>query len=66
MEDNINVVRRGRGRPMEEGSFDRRFRFLGDDEYEYMIDALERELVENAGEVLREALATLYKFKTMR
>lgn len=59
-------IKRGRGRPKEEGSFDRRFRFLGDDEYEYMIDALERELNENAGEVLREALETLYKFKTMR
>lgn len=59
-------IKRGRGRPKEEGSFDKRFRFLGDDEYEYMIDALEDELVENSGEVLREALETLYKFKTMR
>lgn len=65
MEEN-NELRRGRGRPVEEGSFDRRFRFMGDEEYEYMIDALERELHENAGEILRDALETLYKFKTMR
>ncbi len=39
---------------------------MGDEEYEYMIDALERELNENAGEVLRDVLETLYKFKTMR
>lgn len=58
-------MRRGRGRPKEEGSLDRRFRFLGDDEYEYMIDALEEELHESAGEVLREALETLHRFKTI-
>lgn len=60
-----NIGKRGRGRPKEEGSFDRRFRFLGDDEYEYMIDALEEELHEGAGEVLREALETLHRFKTI-
>lgn len=62
MED--NVVRRGRGRPRVEGSFDRTFTFCGNDDHEYMRDTLTQELKKNGGEVLREALEMLHRFES--
>lgn len=62
MED--NVVRRGRGRPKKNESFGCTFTFLGNDEHEYMRDALENDLGKNGGEVLREALEMLYRFES--
>lgn len=63
MEDNNNVVRRGRGRPRKEGSFDRRIRFLGDEEHDYMLKTLENDLEKSAGEILRDALEMMYKIE---
>lgn len=61
MED--NVVRRGRGRPRKEGSFERTFTFLGNEEHEYMRGALADELDKSGSEVLREALEMMYKIE---
>lgn len=62
MEDN-NVMRRGRGRPKKNESFDRTFTFLGNEEHEYMRDALADELDKSGSEVLREALEMMYKIE---
>lgn len=59
------LERRGRGRPKKEGSFDRLFRFIGSEEHGYMLDALECELNKNGGDILREALETLHRFKNI-
>lgn len=61
MED--NVVRRRRGRPRKEESYNKRFCFLGDEEYDYMLKTLEDDLEKNAGEILREALEMMYKME---
>lgn len=58
-------IKRGRGRPKEEGSFERIFRFCGNDEHIYMRDTLIEELEKGGGDVLREALETLYRFKAI-
>lgn len=62
MEDN-NVVRRGRGRPRKEESYNKRFCFLGNDEYDYMLKTLEDDLEKNAGEILREALEMIFRME---
>lgn len=56
-------MRRGRGRPKKEGSYETTLKFRGDEYCNYMKQALEEELCKNGGEVLREALETLYRFK---
>lgn len=61
MED--NVVRRGRGRPRKEESYGRTFTFLGNEEHEYMRNALADELDKSGSEVLREALEMMYKIE---
>lgn len=38
-------------------------KFCANDDHEYMRKALTEELNKNGGEVLREALETLYRFK---
>lgn len=58
-----NVVRRGRGRPRKEESYDRRIRFLGDEEHNYMLKTLENDLEKSAGEILRDALEMMYKME---
>ena len=55
--------RRGRGRPKKDKCYDKVFKFLVKDEHEYMKTALEEELDKNGGEILREALETLYRFE---
>ena len=60
MDENI---RRGRGRPKKDKCYDKVFKFLGKDEHEYMKTALEEELNKNGGEILRDALETLYRFE---
>lgn len=62
MDDN-NVVRRGRGRPRKKESYDRRIRFLGDEEHDYMLKTLENDLEKSAGEILRDALGMMYKME---
>lgn len=62
MDDN-NVVRRGRGRPRKEESYDRRIRFLGDEEHDYMLETLENDLEKSASEILRDALEMMYKIE---
>lgn len=52
-----------RGRPRKEESFCGSLTFCLGDEHNYMKNALEEELDKNGGEVLREALETLYRFK---
>lgn len=59
-----NEIKRGRGRPRKEESFDHTFTFLGNEEHEYMRDTLTDELRKNGGEVLREALEMLYRFES--
>lgn len=57
-------IRRGRGRPRkEEQRYDYPFRFNGTEEHVYMRRALEEELGLNGGEVMREALETLFNLK---
>ena len=56
-------IRHGRGRPKKEECYDKVFKFLGKDEHEYMKTALEEELNKNGGEILRDALETLYRFE---
>ena len=56
-------IRRGRGRPKKEECYDKVFKFLGKDEHKYMKTALEEELNKNGGEILRDALETLYRFE---
>lgn len=56
-------IRRGRGRPRKDKCYDKVFKFLGKDEHEYMKTALEEELNKNGGEILRDALETLYRFE---
>ena len=63
MEDNNNVVRRGRGRPRKNDSYTKRFRFLGDEEHDYMLKTLENDLERSAGEILRDALEMMYKIE---
>lgn len=57
-------MRRGRGRPRKEGSFDRTFTFLGNEEHKYMKETLEDELKKSGSDVLREALEMLYRFES--
>lgn len=61
--DDSVVGKRGRGRPKKEGSYDRALKFCVNEDHRYMKKALEDELNENGGEVLRKALETLYRFK---
>ena len=56
-------IRRGRGRPRKDKCYDKVVKFLGKDEHEYMKTALEEELNKNGGEILRDALETLYRFE---
>lgn len=56
-------IKRGRGRPRKEGSYNRTLKFCASDDHEYMGKSLEDELDKNRSEVLREALETLYRFK---
>ena len=60
MEDKI---KRKRGRPRKEGSFDKVTRFRTNDEYEYMKRALEEKMNKTGGEVMREALELLYNMQ---
>ena len=63
MDDSV-VVRRGRGRPRkEEQRYDYAFRFNGTEEHVYMRRALEEEMGLSGGEVMREALETLFNLK---
>ena len=62
--DDVAVVKRGRGRPKKEGErHDHAFRFNGSEEHMYMKQALESELNKNGGEIMREALELLYNMK---
>ena len=54
-------VKRGRGRPRKNGSFNKKITFHANEDYVYMKKALEDELGKNGGEVMREALEMLYK-----
>lgn len=64
LEDNNNVVRRGRGRPRkEEQRLDYQFRFNGTKDHAYMQEVLQEELGMNGGEVLRYCLEFVYNVK---
>lgn len=56
-------MRRGRGRPRKDKCYDKVFKFCASEDHNYMKKALEEELGKNGGEILREALETLYRFK---
>lgn len=56
-------VKRGRGRPRKDGSFNKKITFHANEDYVYMKKALEDELGKNGGEIMREALEMLYKIK---
>lgn len=66
MEDNNNVVRRGRGRPAQETS---KKRFCGvrlDDEETEMLNHLEIEFGFSASEIFRNALKMYYNYMIRR
>lgn len=56
-------IKRKRGRPKKEGGYETVLKFCANDDHKYMRKALTEELDKNGGEVLREALETLYRFK---
>lgn len=56
-------IKRKRGRPKKEGSYETVLKFCANDDHAYMRKALTEELNKNGGEVLREALETFYRFK---
>lgn len=58
------ITNRKRGRPKKDGSYGKPLVFLVGEDHGYMKKALEDELDESGGEVLRKALETLYYFKT--
>ena len=56
-------MKRKRGRPRKEGSYRSSLKFCINEDHKYMKEALEEELKKNGGEILREAVEVLYKFK---
>lgn len=57
--------KRGRGRPMKEGSFNRELQFRGSEKHEDMVNRLTTESGKSRGEILREALEKYYYLKIM-
>lgn len=55
--------KQGRGRPKKDKCYDKVFKFWASEEHSYMKSALEDELGKNGGEILREALEILYRFR---
>lgn len=62
MSDDIKR-KRGRGRPKKDKCYDKVFKFWASEEHGYMKSTLEDELGKNGGEILREALEILYRFR---